>query len=321
MDNLDLFKECLQNPEPLVDPCYCNDTLIISKNSTEDLTEIMKVNAQIIDRITTIGCLLEDNPEADISTHVKVVEKLLKTEFSNFIEFTSFFPAMDVSFSIYKKLSSDKRIEFLSTIIKKYINKRHFTYKSHGYSPVSIQVRKDFEKHKTGGGAANTKYSKILLSNGFSEAKNHADFFDDTGNLFVSMDKGNVAKPVIQQLKCQGLKFEWQANHSNKDADMIIKASGKFYICEFKHMKEGGGGQDKQVIELIDFIEQTESINVNVSYVSLMDGIYFDHFKEPKERSKDRKHLERITETLGKTKTNYFINTYGFRTLFNCPQD
>ncbi len=42
---------------------------------------------------------------------------------------------------------------------------------------------------------------------------------------------------------------------------------------EHKHMKESGGGQDKQMSEIIDFISHKDK---KVSYISFLDGVYFN---------------------------------------------
>jgi hypothetical protein len=274
----------------------------------------MEVNLNIINRITAIKVALDDHNHASIQPHLSQLLLLLKEKSVNYTEFTSFFPALDVSYSIYKKLSTDEKLEFLMIAVKAYIEKRHTIYQGHGYSPVTLQVRKDFEKHKTGGSSANKKAREIFSSNGYTAATTASDFFKN--NLkFAFLDDINLASSILAGLKAHySLTFEWSKNHQNKSADLIFKdQSGKIFICEMKHMKEGGGGQDKQVSELISLVSYSEK-NPGLGYVSFLDGIYFNGFIRPS-LPKTREQVRQINDYLEKNKNNYFVNTWGFDQL------
>ena len=78
-------------------------------------------------------------------------------------------------------------------------------------------------------------------------------------------------------------------------------------------MKEGGGGQDKQVAELISLIEQQETSS-KISYVAFLDGIYFNSFVHPTS-PKAKEQVLQIRAALTKNPRNYFVNTYGLSTL------
>ncbi len=49
--------------------------------------------------------------------------------------------------------------------------------------------------------------------------------------------------------------------------------NGKIFLCEAKHLNTSGGGQDKQIAELIEVISLKEQ-NKNISYVAFLDGGY-----------------------------------------------
>jgi len=314
LNNIDLFNGCLLHKEPLIDPYYCSDGLIISSSPTAKKTHLMEVNLNIINRITAIKVALDDGNDASIQAHLSQLLPLLNEKSVNFTEFTSFFPALDVSYSIYKKLSVDEKIDFLMVAVKAYIEKRHTIYQGHGYSPVTLQVRKDFEKHKTGGNAANKKARDILLKNGYSAAAVANDFFK-SGLKFAFLDDAGLASSILAILKKDyGLTFEWSKIHQNKSADLVFKnESGKIFICEMKHMKEGGGGQDKQVSELISLVSYGEK-NSNIGYVSFLDGIYFNGFIKPT-LPKTLEQIRQINKYLKVNNNNYFVNTWGFGQL------
>ena len=94
----------------------------------------------------------------------------------------------------------------------------------------------------------------------------------------------------------------------------IIKNGENIFIIEHKHMKEGGGGQDKQINEVISFIGFSES-NSRIHYISFLDGIYFNLFANKKylHKGKILNQLSNIKINLKRNKQNYFVNTSGFK--------
>ena len=76
-------------------------------------------------------------------------------------------------------------------------------------------------------------------------------------------------------------------------------------------MKEGGGAQSKQVVEVIDFIGFTE-VQTDIHYVTFMDGIYFNRFNVTSQtKGKKQTNVDSILKNLNKFKNNYFVNTAG----------
>jgi hypothetical protein len=82
---------------------------------------------------------------------------------------------------------------------------------------------------------------------------------------------------------------------------------------ENKHMKEAGGGQDKQMSEIINFISYQDK---EVSYISFLDGVYFNLLSDETIKSgKPYEQRKAIYTYLKKNKTNYFVNTFGLEKL------
>lgn len=313
LSNIDLFDQCLEHPEPLIDPFYCQDELIISSSAEGVPTPLMTANAQLHNRITAASVALCDGDEGAFLAQVQKIRPILEIDNINFTEFTSFFPTLDVSYSIYGNLSDNQKTEFLSIAVRIYIEKRHHTYLSHGYSATTLQVRKDFEKHKTGGSAANRKVVSLLYENGY--VSHSGDQFSHARKRFVFGDAANLAEQIQAELKTElGLTFRWRNDHQEKNIDLfIVDASGQIHICEFKHMKESGGGQDKQVAELISLIRHPEE-NPRLGYIAFLDGIYFNSFRNPTAK-KTMEQVRQIRQYLQQNPTNYFVNTYGLKAL------
>lgn len=312
-----LFDECLLNPEPLFDEFYCFNKLIISESAGNMPTPIMLTNLEVIKRITSAEIALLDNNTKSFEEQVIKIWELLKNEASNLLEFTSFWPCMDVSFSLYKKkLKEEDQKKHLREAIILYIKKRHKVYMSHGYTPTTIQVRKDFEKHKSSGNLGLMKAEKLLEDNRYTKYEKNG--FLNKKYVYCHADNAFGINILDVLKKDFGMKFIWEMDHQNKKPDFIIRGSiEKYFIVEMKHEKEVGGGQDKQVSELISLIKEREK-SENISYVAFLDGMYFNNFITP-QSPKLKNQKNQILEYLNKNSSspNYFVNTYGFIKLIS----
>lgn len=94
--------------------------------------------------------------------------------------------------------------------------------------------------------------------------------------------------------------------------DAVFKYNDRIFIVEHKHLKEGGGGQDKQLGEIIDLIKYKDD---NVSYISYMDGMYFNSLINPKPNVKISNSKKDIIKYLTENSENYFLNTHGFEKI------
>ena len=104
--------------------------------------------------------------------------------------------------------------------------------------------------------------------------------------------------------------------------DFIINYNKNFYICEAKHKKEGGGGQNDQMLELIDLISFSEK-RKDFGYISFLVGLLFNKFSDihaeiekrsatNKKSNKIQNQYTSISANLSKNPNNYFLNTKGF---------
>lgn len=96
--------------------------------------------------------------------------------------------------------------------------------------------------------------------------------------------------------------------------DAFIKYNNTFIIVEHKKMKSTGGGQDKQITEIIDFIKFGER---GVHYVFYLDGILFNKLINPPRRQKIYRSKLDILSYLENNPYNYFVNEYGFNKLID----
>ncbi len=303
----------LKNPEPITDDYYISDKVIISDKNLiqkiERLRELIISYCVIIEK--NKGCIQEIINE--IHDIIISIDKIQYTEF------IAFWKVLDMSYSIFKKLSNQKFV--LENLLQEYCKKRRKLYDKLGYSNITVQALYDTGSSRKKGKSAIEKikyiakdiFKKFLKSNSIEDIEkfNITYFLPDSGdtNLF------------LQFLENYKLKFSYGKGKQNKMPDFFIKCGKHILIIEAKHLKETGGEQNKSISELIDFIHQNEE-NPNIHYVSFIDGIYFNLLINPpiSKRKKDnkikqqKKNIEAILEK-DKYKNNFFVNTTGMKFL------
>jgi len=217
-----------------------------------------------------------------------------------------------MSYSVYKKTLKTEtlKLEFLKKIIPEFIKDRHLLYKIHGYSFSTLQVVNDSKAHKGTSNAGNIKITNLFNEFGFIHFEsNDIDSFIKSSKVFIYPDKTDkiLFKKILAHFD---IVFDWSKNHENKQTDFLFKIGDKIFIMEHKHMKEGGGGQDKQMSEIINFISYSE---IGTQYVSFLDGVYFNLLADKNIKSgKPFSQRKSIFNNLNSNKQNYFVNTHGF---------
>ncbi|HUX36192.1 MAG TPA: hypothetical protein VMV71_04150 [Candidatus Paceibacterota bacterium] len=317
--NTEFFDYSLKNPELLVDDFYIKEKGLIISDSPSKPNQLMKINREMLDNITAYRIAIgkgNDKMQRDI---LKTVQSLLRNKGLNFSEFASFWAVVDVSYSLYLSLTDVEQLEFLDSVIRKYLEMRHETYIGHGYSATTLQVGKDAKAHKSSGSLGIIKTDSMLVKNGYSQLTELTiEAFKDNDKIFLFSDKKGkrLFKEILKTFK---IKFLWSLGRQNKMPDVLFKNGNDIYIVEHKHMKEGGGGQDKQVAEVIDFIGYSEKgLSVSVHYITFMDGLYFNLFTRQTDRDgKLNAQIANIRGNLKANQENYFVNTAGFGELLN----
>lgn len=317
INNLKLFEFSLNNPEPIIDEFYLkNGNLIISKDA-KNPTELMKKNFDLLESISAYNFARKNKNKATIKQAIEKILKIVKNKNINYSEFVSFWPVVDISYSLFNKMSPAEQLEIIKHIVDKYIELRHDLYSSYGYSPTTLQVGKDAKAHKESGNLGIYKVSKILDKAGYKKANGETleQFISSGDKKYIEADK--KGKKLFKSLLIgHKIKFSWSKNKEQKMPDFLIKHKNDIFIVEHKHMKEGGGGQDKQINEVISFIGSSEN-NQKIHYISFLDGLYFNLFANKKYLNKGKilNQLTNIKQNLRQNDQNYFVNTAGFKKL------
>lgn len=142
-----LLDYSIQNPEPIYDPAYQKELLVI-RESPETLNELMRANRSLLDCITAYGV---NRQLGNVAANQQILEKMMQaldTPNINTSEFTSFWECCDVSYSVYRKLGTAEKRQFLERITQEYLARRHALYQAHGYTFTTLQVKADSFAHK-----------------------------------------------------------------------------------------------------------------------------------------------------------------------------
>lgn len=316
MNNIDFFNLIASHPETLLDKAYAaaNDILIIPTNAHQS-NSLTQANAKLIRYISTFHTLTQDlhltRTDTQVQKLLTEIMRVLEVKNIHFSAFCQYFMVHNLSFSIYKDLAEDDKRDFLFYVLEAYITKRHDVYLSYGYSDIVLQTLCDNYSHKRKGMAGIRKIEQQLVGLGFSHAKKYKELGSKT-YLFPDKKDKKLFKDILTK---KNISFVFRDAKQGKNPDILFIVGSEIYIVEHKTMKESGGGQDKQVVEVLDFIRQQDS-NPQVHYITYMDGIFVNKLVHAS-HDKSKVQLEQATEILKKNPRNYFVNTFAFEKLLN----
>jgi hypothetical protein len=287
-DGLFYWNYSLRNKDPFPDPYYINDVIIIDPKKDRRFLE--KVN-QLRDLITTYCCLIENKIEGSINEIVsKIKDILLNVNNINYTEFVAYWKALDTQYGTFKELPNQE--DLLKKLLNNFCKRRRILYEKYGYTHTSIQALYDSGSSRSKGQKFKPKITDIVTSILKIEP--------------IFIEKGNWRKLK----KSLNLKYQFGNNHQNKIPDFYIRYKNHHIIGEAKHIHNTGGAQDKQISELIDFINQSEDDSIH--YLSFLDGLYMHRFSQKNLSDKLQQQKKDIEEALRIHPKNFFVNTEGF---------
>lgn len=311
MNNIELFKYSGANPEPIIDPYYNREKVVITP-TVEETNNLIEKNSRLIELISVFKYFNENGKVKSDSEVVKlideIVEILISTDGINFSPFSQFFMVYNSSHNSFKTYSKKEQNEFIYEMLQLFIKQRHSMYMSHGYTNTILQVVCDNYSHKRNSKTTIVKICDIMSDYGFE----HHDIglLDDMDRYYILPDKGDKQE-FLSFKKEYGVVLESAKNEQNKLPDMVFHLNDNFYIVEMKSMKGSGGGQDKQLTEVINFIRYAES-NPKIHYITYLDGEYSNLLHSGTTQPKIRCQYDDAMRCLREHSGNYFLNTAGF---------
>lgn len=313
--NLEYFHISEVSPEPVFDPHYGQGRIVIPPTCHES-NALTQGNKRLIELICAFNVLknsqsltLADAPLSNIVD--KTIEVLDATEGINCSAFSQFFLVYSSSYSFYKKLPESGKRDFVYTMLERFCVERHDMYMSHGYTDSMLQVVADNYSHKRHSKTTILKLESILEQ--FHIYKRCKAPPDWTGFFYFLPDKDG--KRLFSDFKRDfGLRFEYSTHEQGKLPDMVLGLGSKYCILELKNMKGSGGGQDKQIAEVVNFIRYAES-DSRLHYMAFLDGEYWNILtgEATRKRPKIASQYNDILGCLESNPGNYFVNTAGLR--------
>lgn len=308
MKNLELFEYSKNHLEEVFDKYYAKDVVVIPKDSSDE-NELTKKNTLLIENISAFNVLIKQGKDYLNESIQKIVDDivdiLVNTPSINYSAFSQYFMVQNTNYTIFKNLPVDEKKEFVYEMLKRYCEDRHEMYLSHGYSNIVLQVMCDNYSHKRNSKTGINKFEE-LVSPLKLESIAYSDGLITEDNYIFLPDKGDS---VLFEtfLKILNIEMKSREIEHNKLPDVVFKYKGEYYICELKTMKQGGGGQDKQIVEVANFIRYQEK-NKHFHYITFLDSLYYNRIvldDNPKMETQ-RKDIEDI---LSRNPQNYFLNT------------
>jgi len=296
-NNQHYFKISQENPESSLDSFY-----IFDKKSS-NLEKYIKNTKEIKEILTTIKMLQKkkENPKT-INKYFEELQKSL-SEFSNCSEFICFVNACDNTLDAVKK-----DLDLIKKITQRYFSRRLL---SDLIPEEWIQAILDSNSSRKKGKCGELKLISILKNLGFKEVKNWEDF--NKSNKCVAQFSKVFSVKKVQE----NLDIKIKAKKQGKKLDLIIKYKNKIFLVEAKHLNTSGGGQDKQISELIEILNLKEK-TLDISYISFLDGSYSNILlSNSKAGDKLKTQRKEIKKYLKKNPNNYWLNTTGFKNLFS----
>lgn len=308
LNNLDLFNECLEHPAKNIDP-IARDALnrVVLPNNISVSTELLARHSRLVELITSYAHCKNIGDRLRIEEIIAEIDECLRFEGMNFCPFSQYLMVHDATYKMYlDKLANDEK----EYILDRYLEDRHQLYLDRGYSDIVFQALTDSYSHKRKGVMGVEKLKRICNELNVPKIDNESRIGND---LYYILPDAGDNKLFNKILEANHINFGFRGTHQGKMPDLLIKVGDDtFLIAEHKRLKESGGGQDKQMTEIIDFVGHNER---KVHYVSFMDGILFNELIQPNNDNKLYRDKQSIYANLENCPFNYFVNEFGFNKL------
>ena len=314
LDNKYYFDYSKNHPEPLFDPYYEKNMVVITPDINEE-NDLIINNNRLIDLITAFQVSMSMGKNKDDDQVIEIIEEIIqilnKTKNINFSSFCQYFMVQNSSYSTYSSLKKDEKLDYIYEMLLRYCKERHDIYKSHGYSNTILQVISDSYSHKRNSKTSIIKFIDILAPYTTYHLQDENLILSDD-NYFFLPDKSDK-KCFLRLLNELDIKMESRNIEQGKVPDIVLKHNGHYYIFELKMMKGSGGGQNKQAVEFAYFIRFSEADN-NIHYGIMLDSLYSnDLFSSDQPKIAEQRND--VMNALDNNPSNYFVNTAGAELL------
>lgn len=311
-NNLEILLYSTKHPEDILKEEY-NHFYWHLKEGSETADEYVKIANNIRKIIEQIKKQSKNRNYKNKKLIIKLDENICKK--SNCSPFVMFFNVVDVTLSVYKKLTNSERYSILEKMLKLFFKERNL-YPAIDKSIITGILDKGASRRQGNAGEMKLNYLlekrlKFTLNESFKQ-------ISDREFCFISNGNWHGIKKML------GIRYNIA---ENKKPDVLVKFKNEYFIVEAKHIKESGGSQNTQINELIKMI----SLHEGVHCLAFLDGIYANAILTEKkilEYAKNRtreinsqatkieNQTFKIFRNIADHPNNYFVNTAGFIKIF-----
>ena len=321
MTNIELFEYSGQNAEQILDRYYLDTTNPVIPKTSRGTNVLVRNNERLVQLISTFDFYQKHEKQISHPDVVKLIDEvidiLMKTAEINLSPFSQFFMVYDSSYAAFKGYAEVEKRNFIYEMLRCYGERRHQLYLSHGYTNSMLQVVHDSYSHKRKSKASIKKLRDVLDDVGYVHASTAG-----ANPLYYFLPDASDKETFLTFAREHCMEMKFAKGKPDKLPDMVFHKDGEYYVVEMKHIKGSGGGQNKQLNEVIDFIAFSERDN-HIHYVSYLDGEYSNSLHNISLRRRTRKRKQNkitkqyysILKCLRKNAGNYFLNTAGFKML------
>lgn len=316
MDNKAYFNYSQTHEDDIVDYSQAEGVLVINKNKDEPETKLMIANHELIESIITYKKIKNKFGKTHINKIVDEIIYLLETvDLINYSSFCTYLQVIGYSYNAYcedkKTMTQEEKRELISVLLDLYIANRHDIYMYHGYSDQVLQVQSDTASSRRKGKVGIEKMESVLKPSGFVMAETILEL-QGKRYCYICPDSSGRDKRLFDTfLKINKIKFEFKNSRDNKYPDLLLKIKDDYYIVEHKLTNGGGGSQNAEINEIIQFIGYDEA-KKNWHYLSCLQGNYFKKINSKNLEPKAAAQYLNIMTNLKKCPGNYFLNGHGF---------
>ena len=319
-NNLVYFDIGTKHKEELIDPNYhfIVDNVVIPRTK-EETNALTDANRKLVKYLTAIETQIFDLKKSikdkEVTQYFPLIISAMKTKGMNYSAFCQYFNVHNMNYSLFfddKVVNYQQRLQIIEYMVINYLKDRHEMYLSHGYSDIVLQVMSDNYSHKRKGSYGTNKIADICKIRVIPDISGEKYPNFNIEAFLLKSDKTGKAN-FIKFAEDYGLVLS--EDNTIKYPDALIKIGKDFFIVEQKNMKEDGGGQDKQTVEITHFIKRKPEFE-GLHYVTFIDGVYFNKLT-PTATAKTKDQYVDVIETLAKYKSNYFVNSFAFEKVLD----
>lgn len=300
MDNKQLFKEWLNEREPILDPYYKRDI---------DFDFIDKCILSLIDFYELI-----DDDSYSIDELRNYISLKIKGKYVlSYSSFAKYLNIHNLTLVLCKNASDE--------VLREFVKQFRILFNDQGIEYKDIaeirNVALSFYMAKSSQSKSATYKTKLRIQ--FEEN----DYSEVNSTFLQPLDFTFNEKVIKYEINYRGIKFKWSNDKQNKNPDFaFVSPDNTLYVGEHKNFKEEGGHQNTVGVEVIDLIKQPSSDEIK--WVSYTDGPYFNKekctYNSEDLSNKISVQINWIEKLVNET-DNYFVGTKTFEKLIKGIRD